>query len=138
MMRLMFPPMMDPSKMDPKVLMELSQLIQRLPPDQLSRIQTINHNMMAGMDVSREMMELERFLPPEFREKIASLMGGMVRAQTQAQSTPQAEASFVPHSSGEEMDLKSARLTVLRGVAEGRVSPEEAVSLLFSESTSSS
>ena len=65
----------DPSKMDPKHLMEMSRLIQQLPPDQLNRMQTLMHNMMAGFDVqSRDGGVSKRSLPPGFREKLVSVM----------------------------------------------------------------
>jgi len=118
-----FPPI-DPSKMDPKVLMQLSQLIQSLPPEQLNRMQTLMHNMMAGHDVRKEMEEFEKSLPPGFREKLMSIMAS---APIETSSTP------VPSSQEQnsEMDLKEARLTILRAVAAGQISPEEAEKLIF-------
>lgn len=65
----------DPSKLDPKVLMELSGLVQQLPPDKLNRMQSLMHNMMAGFDVRNEMEEFEKTLPAGFREKLVSVMG---------------------------------------------------------------
>lgn len=59
-----FPPF-DPSKMDPKVLMELSNLMRQLPPAQIAKMQTVMHNMMAGFDVKGDMEELERSFPPD-------------------------------------------------------------------------
>ncbi len=110
-------PAFDPSKMDPQVLMQLSQLVQQLPPEQLNRMQSLMHNTMAGIDVSEELKELEKALPPGFKEKIAS---------------------FMVHQSNEvrvdSMDLYEARLTILRGVAAGQVSPQEAEKLLFTAS----
>jgi hypothetical protein len=133
-------PGFDPSKLDPKVLMELSQLIRELPPEKLSRMQTLMHNMMAGFDVSKEMEEFERTLPPGFREKILSVMGsqaaGMaMNAPWGSPSEPQAaipaEEESRQEPPEEEMDLHSARLTILRGVADRKISPEEAERLLF-------
>ncbi|HAR43627.1 MAG TPA: hypothetical protein DCS07_13520 [Bdellovibrionales bacterium] len=117
----------DPSKMDPKALMEISQLIQQLPPEQLNRMQRLMHNMMAGFDVKKEMEEFENSLPPDFREKLLKLAGGSMSPGAQpitstAQSAPDAE-----------IDLHQARLTVLRAVQEGSISPEEAEKLLFPE-----
>jgi len=107
---------MDPSKMDPKVLMELSQMIQQLPPDKLTRMQSIMHNMMAGFDVKAELEEFEKSLPPGFRERLMSVMA------------PQAPAFELPPA---EMDMRQARLTLLQGVAQGRITPEQAEKLLF-------
>jgi hypothetical protein len=115
--------------MDPKALMELSQLIQQLPPEQLSRMQTLMHNMMAGYDVSREMEEFERNLPAGFREKLMALA-----ASQRGSFVPAPPASAGPadvSTEGAALDLREARLTILRGVASGKVSPEEAEKLLF-------
>lgn len=122
-------PAFDPSKMDPKVLMEVSQLIQKLPPDQLSRMQGMMHNMMAGFDVSSEMENFEKSLPAEFRNKLSGLMG-RTTGMTQTAPSPvngmlSAEEASPPH-------LHEARLTILKGVASGHVSPEDAEQLLFS------
>ncbi|MGK5085244.1 hypothetical protein WDW37_18300 [Bdellovibrionota bacterium FG-1] len=118
-------PQFDPSKMDPKVLMELSRLIQTLPSDMVTRMQSIMHNSMAGFDVRKETEEFDKALPPGFREKLMALMAGQTAAFT----------GFAPQVSPEitkvELDLRQARLTVLRGVAEGKISPEEAEPLLF-------
>ncbi len=45
------PSQFDPGKMDPKLLLEISQLVRELPPDKLTRMQSLMHNMMAGFDV---------------------------------------------------------------------------------------
>lgn len=148
-------PQFDPSKMDPKVLMELSQLIQQLPPDKLTRMQSLMHNVMAGFDVSKEMEEFEKSLPPGFREKmmslVASQMGtgafgfppptmatstgpGMTQASSAA-PTPRPDIEVSSLSAGREeenLDVHGARMTVLRAVAEGTMSPEEAERILFS------
>src|SRR4051812_8449490 len=98
-------PQFDPSKMDPKLMMELSQLIQKLPPHQLNQMQSIMHNMMAGFDVTKEMEEFEKSLPPEFREKIASLMSGQIKAHAQEPA-----ASFASEPSSGDMNFRQARI----------------------------
>jgi hypothetical protein len=108
----------DPSKMDPKLMMEMSRLVQQLPPEQLSRMQTLMHNMMAGFDVRAEMEAFERTLPAGFREKLMSMMGGQSEIQTES-----------PASAPKTID--EARLTILRGVAAGQLSPEQALGMLF-------
>jgi hypothetical protein len=113
----------DPSKMDPKLLMEMSQLIQQLPPDQLNRMQTLMHNMMAGFDVRAEMEAFESSLPPGFREKLVSILG------TQGFAPPSSSQSEIPPKNPQNVD--EARLTVLWAVAEKRVTPEEALKMLF-------
>ena len=115
--------------MDPKVLMQLTQLIQELPPDKLSRMQTLMHNMMAGFDVRKDMEELERSLPPGFRERLGSLVAGQAGMfGGMAASGPSPVISQEPEMA---LNLREARLTILRAVAEGQVSPEEAEKLLF-------
>ena len=147
-------PNFDPSKMDPKVLMELSQLVQQLSPPQMNRLQTLMHNMMAGYDVKKEMDEFEKTLPSGFREKLTGLMasqGGLFGMDAFAQSpgaqTSSSElyrdgagATVAPSSDDDleklseaDMNLREARLTVLRAVSQGSVSPEEAERLLFKE-----
>lgn len=131
----------DPSKMDPKVMMEVSRLVQSLPPGQLNKMQTLMHNMMAGFDVRKEMEEFERSLPPGFREKLMSVFGaqagGMVDPGPSMgiRPAPVEPAPEVIETSAqevqEEMSLREARMTILRGVAEGRLAPEEAERLLF-------
>ncbi|MFZ9595725.1 MAG: hypothetical protein ACO3A2_06555 [Bdellovibrionia bacterium] len=124
-------PGFDPSKMDPKVLMELSQLIQSLPPDQLSRMQSLMHNTMAGLDVRKDLEEFERNLPPGFKEKITRIMlsQGSPTQPTIPIETQTASSEIQTHT--EPMDLRAARLTILTAVAEGKIAPEEAERLLF-------
>jgi hypothetical protein len=127
-------PQFDPSKMDPQVLMQLSQIIQQLPPEQLNRMQTLMHNAMAGHDVQKDMEEFERNLPPGFREKLMGLMAGQSGAAFGA-TPPMAEsvvsASGNPGLSTEQMNLHEARMTILRAVADGRMPPDQAEKLLF-------
>lgn len=129
--------------------MALSQLIQQLPAEQLNRMQSLMHNAMAGIDVRNEMAEFERNLPAGFREKLMSLIASNPNAFAQAGAMPgmasppstiQPLSQTMPHSSEEEaehafsasdMGMHDARMTVLRGVAAGQVSPEEAEKLLF-------
>ena len=115
-------PQFDPSKMDPKVLMELSTLVQTLPPDMINRMQQMMHNSMAGFDTRKEMEEFEKTLPPDFREKLMTLMAGQMGAISASAPAPVATG---------EMDVRGARLTLLRAVAEGRMTPEDAERALF-------
>lgn len=115
-------PPFDPSKMDPKVLMKLSQLVSQLPPSQVTRLQSLMHNMMAGFDVTKDLAEFEKELPPGFRENLLSILS------EQAQAARQGEVL------SDEMNVREARLTILRAVADGQMSPEEAEKLLFPSS----
>jgi len=121
---------LDPSKMDPKVLMQLSQLIQQLPPDQLGRMQTLMHNMMAGFDVRKEMEEFERNLPPQFRDQLLTLMSTNGNTAPASVSTEPSSASAT-EANMPEMNMKDARMTILRAVADGQMTPDEAEKLLF-------
>lgn len=123
----MMNPFMDPSKMDPKLLVELTQIVRQLPPEQISRMQSLMHNMMAGIDVRREMEEFEKSLPPGFREKLVAIMGPSMPEPPSGMT--QVETSSAPL----ELDERGARLTILRAVAEGKLSPEEAEKALFND-----
>ena len=125
------PSQFDPSKMDPKVLMELSKLIRELPPEKLSKMQTLMHNMMAGFDVKKDMEEFERTLPPGFREKLMNSMGGQAPFYSAPPATVETEGHTVSESESPEMNLHEARITLLRAVANGEMSPEDAEKLLF-------
>ena len=121
-------------------MMELSKLVQTLPPAQLARMQTIMHNSMAGFNVQKEMEEFERSLPPGFREKIMTLFMGASSAspiETTARPVDAGHASLTettaassPPPSSADMTEREARLTVLRAVAAGTITPEEAEPLL--------
>lgn len=133
-------PNFDPSKMDPKLMMEISQLVQQLPPQKLNQLQTIMHNMMAGYDVRKELEEFEQGLPPGFREKLMTMMAGqyggeaggrMGMSMLNRESAGTSTAS-APAPDG-NMDLRRARLTILQAVADGEMTPDEAERLLFPE-----
>ncbi len=131
----------DPSQMDPKVLMQMSELVRQLPPEKLNRMQSLMHNMMAGYDVSKDLEEFEKSLPPGFREKLMGIVssqpnafaGTMGGAKPPGASTIQPPSSSTDSSSALPGNLREARLTILRAVAEGHMSPDEAERLLFSE-----
>jgi len=131
------PAQFDPSKMDPKLMMELSQLIQTLPPATLNKMQSLMHNAMAGYDVRKDVEEFERNLPPDFREKMMRLMGQHLTTQgtspvTAAPAAPLEASPAEPSSQAAgEMGLHQARLTVLEAVAAGNLSPAEAMKALF-------
>lgn len=61
-------PQFDPSKMDLSWLAEFSSAIQRLPKGQLQQLQAIMQKGMQGKDVTRELEELQRRLPPSVQE----------------------------------------------------------------------
>jgi hypothetical protein len=148
----------DPSQMDPKVLMQMSELVRQLPPEKLNRMQSLMHNMMAGFDVSKDLEEFEKSLPPGFREKLMAIVGSnpsafagagpaaatggirppsvsMTGSSSSSSATSTTSTSSASSTSSTDLpgSLREARLTILRAVADGRMSPDEAERLLFSE-----
>lgn len=127
-------PPLDPSKMDPKTIAAMSELIRTLPPDRIMKIQTLMHNTMAGLDVRREMEEFERSLPPGFREKMAAIMapelykayGSIPSGTSHSTQADEPLTTIDPN-----MDLTAARMTILNGVADGKITPDDALKLLF-------
>ena len=61
-------PQFDPSKMDLTWLAEFSAAIQRLPKGQLQQLQALMQKGMMGKDVTRELENLQRRLPPSVQE----------------------------------------------------------------------
>lgn len=116
----------DPSKMDPRLIGEISQLMATLPPDMMMKMQTLMHNAMAGIDVRKDTEDFERALPPEFREKMARILyqaHGVAVEETPADSS----GTTIPGN------IDEARLTILRAVQAGKLSPDAALKALFSE-----
>ena len=64
-------PSFDPSKMDLNWLAEFSSAIQRLPKGQLAQLQFLMQKAMSGKDVTRELEELQRKLPPSVQELLS-------------------------------------------------------------------
>lgn len=118
----MFPGMpagFDPSKLDPKLISEISELMSTLPPAMMMKMQTLMHNSMAGHDVRKDMEEFERGLPPGFREKMAKIM-------YQANGVVDTLEKNKPLES-----VSDARLTILHAVKNGTLTPEAAMKALF-------
>jgi hypothetical protein len=61
-------PQFDPSKMDLNWLATFSTAIQRLPKGQMQQLQALMQKAMSGKNVTRELEELQRKLPPSFQE----------------------------------------------------------------------
>jgi hypothetical protein len=61
-------PQFDPSKMDLNWLATFSSAIQRLPKGQMQQLQALMQKAMAGKNVTRELEEFQRKLPPSFQE----------------------------------------------------------------------
>jgi hypothetical protein len=119
---------LDPSKLTPQLIAEITEAMKMLSPDQMMRLQTLMHNQMAGFNVSKEMMELEQTLPSGFREKMARLM-----YLANGIAVPDVAPVVQSGSDKNPENLEEARLVILRSVAGGLMSPEEALKILFAD-----
>jgi hypothetical protein len=89
----------------------------------MQKFQSLMQRAMAGKDVTREAEELERSLPPEFKELMSSFS-----AQLPAdQKAP--EAAAAPGAAAADMSVDDARRIVEEAVAAGKLSPEQAEAL---------
>ncbi len=144
--------MIDPTKLNPKAIAELSELMRSLTPEQMMKMQSIMHNTMAGFNVTHEMAEFEKTLPSHFREKIARIMyianGIAVPDQPTSSAAPSSlsnaqvaeSASYPPvteainnKATAGPTNETEARLVILRSLAQGLLQPEEALKVLFPE-----
>jgi hypothetical protein len=133
---------MDPSAlegMNPEVLMQFTQALQRLPKGQIQKFQSIMQKAMSGKDVTKEAAEFEKTLPVEFQAMMQSMgamgMGG-------AGGAPDANAGFdlgalgLPSGDLEPQALEAplseekARALVAKAAAEGKITQEQAEALL--------
>jgi len=130
----MFPGMggLDPSKLTPEVVAEMTEAMKMLSPAQMMKIQSLIHNQMAGFDVAKEMAEFEQGLPAGFREKMARILyiaNGV--AVPQKEQTQQNGNAVGPQAPEAPKNVDEARLVILRSVSQGLMSPEEALKVLF-------
>jgi hypothetical protein len=126
----MFPGMngIDPSKLSPEVISEITSLMQTLSPDQIMKMQTLMHNAMAGMNVTSEMAEFERGLPPTFRERMARIQ---YMANGVALPPKPGDALVDSTPLADPQNENEARLVILNSVAQGLLKPEDALKVLF-------
>lgn len=120
--------MFDPSKLNPQAISEITDLMRTLSPEQMMKLQTLMHNSLAGFNVTQEMIEFEQSMPPSFREKMARIMylANGITVPTQA------TAASVENSASHDLKNENeARLVILKSVANGLMSPEQALSVLF-------
>ncbi|NDG84506.1 MAG: hypothetical protein EBX52_05625 [Proteobacteria bacterium] len=124
---------LDPSKMTPAVIAELTEAMKMLTPDQMMRIQTLIHNQMAGFNVANEMAEFEKNLPQGFREKMARILYMANGVAVPPGTATNVAAPSAPDSAPveEPKSVDDARLVILRSVSQGLMSPEEALKILF-------
>jgi hypothetical protein len=121
-------PGFDPSKLDPKLIQELSELMRSLPPEKLMQMQSLMHNSMAGFDISKSVQEFESSLPPEFRMKLAKIMMSAGPLPTGKPDIEIPTAAPAPIT-----NVDDARLTLLNAVRDGALTPEEALKALFTQ-----
>lgn len=130
----------DPSQLDPAMLMQMSQMLQRLPKSQMQKLQHVMTRAMAGKDVTREAQELERSLPPEFLEMMKGFAGPAMAAMGGGAGMP--DMGAIPGAMPVEsepvsveaapvnMSAEEARAIVEKAVREGTVTAEQAAGLL--------
>jgi hypothetical protein len=130
----------DPSKMDPQMMLQFTQALQRLPKGQLQRLQGIMQKAMSGKDVTRESEDFERTLPPDIQKLMISFatqmqgMGGMP-GQMPGGAAPDLASLPAPSVPAGDMSADQARQIVAAAAAEGKISKEEAEKLLAASST---
>ncbi len=97
-------PQFDPSKMDLNWLAEFSAAIQRLPKGQLQQLQALMQKGMMGKDVTRELEDLQRRLPPSVQELL--------------KKSPQLDQQLenAAHSDGNPADLSSEQKEKLQEI----------------------
>jgi len=131
----------DPSQMDPAMLMQMSQMLQRLPKSQMQKLQNVMTRAMAGKDVTREAQDLERSLPPEFLEMMKGFAGpamaamggggeGMPDLGALSGALPVESEPVASEGAPVNMSADEARAIVEKAVREGTVTAEQAAGLL--------
>jgi hypothetical protein len=132
----------DPSQLDPQMMMQFTQALQRLPKGQLQKLQGIMQRAMSGKDVSREATEFEHSLPKDLQELMktfATQMPGMGipgmgsgQDMIDVDSTSSSSASSADNSG---MTEEQARAIVAAAAADGKISRDEAEKLLVASSS---
>jgi hypothetical protein len=115
--------MFDPSKLSPEAIREITDLMRSLSPEQMMKLQTLMHNQMAGLNVTQEMLEFEKSMPADFRTKMARIL-----YMANGIEVPQANPVI---STEDPKNENEARLVILKSVASGMLSPDEALKVLF-------
>jgi len=112
----------DPSQMDPKKMQQLQRMMKSLPKGQLSQLQNLVQQAMAGKDVTDKLKDLEGKLPPDLRNAVEAM-------------APEAEAATDSMESS-DMSVDQARKIVEDAVREGKLSRVEADKLLAAQKES--
>jgi len=111
-----------------QMMLQVAQLMQRIPKGQLQRLQSIMQRAMAGKDVRREAAEFEASLPPAFHDLLKNFQmpGGMPGMPGMGMGeAPAIEAEGAPAMTEEE-----ARALVAKAAEQGKISTDEAQKLL--------
>ncbi len=133
------PPGME--NVDPALMSQATQALQRLPRPQLQKLQSLMQRAMAGKDVSQEAAAFEKMLPPEFQSMMQGLamqMGGMpgMHGMTQGMGMPSAAetapAVEIP-AAPSEMSVEEAKKIIEAAASAGKISTDEAQKLLTVE-----
>ena len=133
------PPGFSPDQMDSAQMMQVAQMLQRLPKGQMQKLQSIMQRAMAGKDVTREAGDFEKTLPLDLQNMLHSMkLPGMPEAGATPEATAmlsgpvtaaELEAASAP-ASAPEMTPEQARALVEEAAREGKISREEADRLL--------
>ena len=119
----------DPSQLDPAMMAQVSQALQRLPRGQMQRLQAIMQKAMSGKDVTREAAEFEKTLPPAFKSLMTSFQ--QQAAPLMAQQSANAPAATATDAGS--MTADEARKIVEQAAAEGKISADQAQELLAAQ-----
>jgi hypothetical protein len=113
-------PFFDPKNLDPQMMAQISEAMQRLPRGQLQKLQSLVQRAMAGKDVSREADEFERALPPGVRDMLMSAKNTIELTEKANELNP----------SDAKMTEDQARAIVEAAAAKGEIDAEQAKQLL--------
>lgn len=146
-------PTLDPSAlegmgdMNPEFMSQVGQALQRLPRGQLQRLQHMMQKAMNGVDVSAEAADLEKNLPPDFKnlmqtwQGMAGAMGGGMPGMPGMEGALGSSTSGLPevlpadHSGDVAMTEAEARKLVEQALKEGAIPAEQAEALLQAPSS---
>lgn len=117
-----------PAGMDPAMMAQMGQLLQRLPKSQLQRLQSLMQKAMSGKDVSREAAEFEKTLPVEFQTMMRSMAGTM--GGTMGAAMGDSDVTAPSLDAAGEMTEEEARRIVEAAAQGGQLSEEKAAELL--------
>ncbi len=120
----------DPSKMDPQMMAQFAQAMQRLPKGQLQRLQGLMQKAMSGKDITREAEEFERTMPVELQSMMKTFAGSMAAQMGGAGGMAGAPSAPATDTLPGDMTAEEARKIVAAAAAEGKISKDQADQLL--------